>query len=98
MNPEKILMVLRQPHTSEKSTVMADKFKQFTFKVLKDATKSEIKQAVEQLFNVKVQGVSVMTVKGKTKRFKQLNGRRSDWKKAYVTLCPNYDIDFTATE
>jgi len=96
MNAEKLLMVIRQPHTSEKSTVMAEKFKQFTFKVLRDANKSEIKQAVEKLFNVKVQHVSVLTVKGKQKRFKQLNGKRSDWKKAYVTLCPNYDIDFTS--
>ncbi|KTC65208.1 50S ribosomal protein L23 (plasmid) [Legionella adelaidensis] len=98
MNAEKILMVLREPHTSEKSTVMADKFKQFTFKVLKTATKNEIKLAVEQMFNVKVKNVSVVTVKGKTKRFKQLSGKRSDWKKAFVSLQPGYDIDFTVTE
>ncbi len=98
MNSEKLMMVLREPHTSEKSTVMADKFKQFTFKVLKTATKDEIKQAVEHLFNVKVKRVSVVNVKGKTKRFKQMAGKRSDWKKAFVSLQPNYDIDFTVTE
>lgn len=98
MNSEKLMMVLREPHTSEKSTVMADKFKQFTFKVLKTATKDEIKQAVEHLFNVKVKSVSVVNVKGKTKRFKQMAGKRSDWKKAFVSLQPNYDIDFTVTE
>lgn len=98
MNPEKLLMVLREPHTSEKSTVMADKFKQFTFKVLKTATKLEIKLAVEQLFNVKVRCVSVLNVKGKKKRFKQTSGKRSDWKKAFVSLHPDYDIDFTVTE
>ncbi len=98
MNAEKLLMVIRQPHTSEKSTIMADKFKQFTFKVLKTATKPEIKTAVEQLFSVKVSSVSVLNVKGKKKRFKQTSGKRSDWKKAFVTLQPDYDIDFTVTE
>ena len=98
MNAEKLLMVLREPHTSEKATIMADKFKQFTFKVLKSANKSEIKQAVEHMFNVKVKSVSVLNVKGKRKRFKQTSGKRSDWKKAFVSLQPDYDIDFTVTE
>lgn len=98
MNTERILMVLREPHTSEKTTVMADKFKQFTFKVLKTATKDEIKAAVEQNFNVKVKNVSVLNVKGKAKRFRQIDGKRQDWKKAFVSLQPGYDIDFTVTE
>ena len=98
MNAEKLLMVIREPHTSEKSTIKADKFKQFTFKVLKTATKAEIKCAVEQLFNVKVKGVTVVNVKGKAKRFKQTIGKRSDWKKAYVSLHADQDIDFTVTE
>ncbi len=98
MNAERLLMVLREPHTSEKTTVMADKFKQFTFKVLKTATKGEIKLAVEHMFNVKVKKVCVLNVKGKRKRFKQLSGKRSDWKKAFVSLHTGYDIDFTVTE
>ncbi|MDP3705406.1 MAG: 50S ribosomal protein L23 [Legionellaceae bacterium] len=98
MNAEKLMMVLREPHTSEKATVLAEKFKQYTFKVLKTATKDEIKQAVEKMFNVKVQSVSVLNVKGKKKRFKQLSGKRNDWKKAFVSLHPDYDIDFTVTE
>lgn len=98
MNAEKLMMVLREPHTSEKATVMADKFKQFTFKVLKTATKNEIKLAVEQMFNVKVKSVSVINVKGKAKRFKQTSGKRSDWKKAFVSLQPDQDIDFSVTE
>ncbi|HHF7373648.1 50S ribosomal protein L23 [Legionella bozemanae] len=98
MNAERLLMVLREPHTSEKATVIADKLKQFTFKVLKTATKNEIKIAVENIFNVKVKNVSVINVKGKTKRFKQTSGKRSDWKKAFVTLHADQDIDFTATE
>ncbi len=98
MNAERLLMVIREPHTSEKATVIADKLKQFTFKVLKTANKTEIKMAVEQVFNVKVKNVSVLNVKGKAKRFKQTSGKRSDWKKAFVTLHSDQDIDFTATE
>lgn len=81
MNAERLLMVIREPHTSEKATVIADKLKQFTFKVLKTANKTEIKMAVEQVFNVKVKNVSVLNVKGKAKRFKKTSGKRSDWKK-----------------
>ncbi|HCJ1139798.1 TPA: 50S ribosomal protein L23 [Legionella pneumophila] len=98
MNAERLMMVLRETHTSEKATVMADKFKQFTFKVLKNATKTEIKLAVEHIFNVKVKSVSVVNVKGKSKRFKQTSGKRSDWKKAFVSLHADQDIDFTVTE
>lgn len=98
MNSERLMMVLREPHTSEKTTVLADKLNQFTFKVLKNATKDEIKQAVEHIFSVKVKNVSVMNVKGKTKRFRQLNGKRSDWKKAFVSLQSGYDIDFSTKE
>jgi large subunit ribosomal protein L23 len=98
MNSERLMMVLREPHTSEKSTVMAEKFKQFVFKVLKNATKTEIKLAVEHIFNVKVRSVSVINVKGKSKRFKQTSGKRSDWKKAFVSLHADQDIDFTVTE
>ena len=98
MNAERLYMVLKSPHTSEKATILADKLKQFTFKVLSTATKLEIKQAVEQLFNVKVQSVSVANVKGKKKRFKGLKGQRSDWKKAFVSLQKGYDIDFSVTE
>ncbi|MBA2649163.1 MAG: 50S ribosomal protein L23 [Legionella sp.] len=98
MNAERLLMIIRQTHTSEKATIMADKFNQYTFKVLKTAKKSEIKMAVEQLFNVKVKSVSVLNVKGKTKRFKQTQGKRSDWKKAFVSLHADQDIDFTVIE
>lgn len=98
MNPERLLTVLKEPHTSEKATVMADKFKQFTFKVLKTANKAEIKSAVEQMFNVKVKNVSVVNMKGKTKRFKQTSGKRNDWKKAFVSIYPDQDIDFSVIE
>jgi large subunit ribosomal protein L23 len=98
MNSERILMVLKQPHTSEKSTILADKLKQFTFKVINTATKLEIKHAVEKMFEVKVKSISVVNVKGKNKRFRQISGRRSDWKKAYVTLCEGNDINFSVKE
>ncbi|MCR9192891.1 MAG: 50S ribosomal protein L23 [Gammaproteobacteria bacterium] len=98
MNHERLMMVIRAPHTSEKATAIADRNKQYTFKVLKDATKDEIKKAVELIFKVQVKNVSVVNQKGKTKRFKQLNGKRNDWKKAYVSLLPGSDIDFSVTE
>lgn len=98
MNAERLMIVLREPHTSEKTTVLADKCKQFTFKVMKNATKKEIKLAVEHMFNVKVKNVTVVNVKGKTKRFRQTIGKRNDWKKAFVSLHADQDIDFTVTE
>jgi large subunit ribosomal protein L23 len=94
MNQERILQVLLAPHVSEKSTLAADANGQHVFKVLPGASKIEIKQAVEQLFEVKVAQVRVMNVKGKTKRFGQREGKRSDWRKAYVTLAEGQDIDF----
>lgn len=95
---ERLMMVLRAPHTSEKTTYLADKQKQYTFEVLRDACKGEIKKAVEHIFQVKVKQVTVINVKGKTKRFKQMSGKRSDWKKAFVSLQPGHDIDLTVTE
>lgn len=98
MNAERILMVLKAPHTSERSTLLADKLNQYTFKVLNTANKCEIKVAVEKMFNVKVKNVTVMNVKGKQKRFRQMIGKRSDWKKALVSLEQGHEIDFTVTE
>lgn len=94
MNQERIMQVLLAPHISEKTAVLADSDRQHVFKVLPSATKIEIKQAVESLFNVKVDHVHVLNVKGKTKRFGQRNGKRSDWRKAYVKLAEGQDIDF----
>lgn len=94
MNQERLLQVLLAPHISEKATVAADSANQHVFRVTTDATKSEIKQAVEKLFNVKVAKVQVVNVKGKSKRFGQRLGKRSDWRKAYVALEAGQDIDF----
>ena len=94
MSKERILQILLAPHVSEKASLVADSAGQHVFKVLADADKAEIKQAVEELFEVKVARVRVMNVKGKTKRFGQRFGKRSDWRKAYVTLVEGQDIDF----
>lgn len=91
---ERILKVLRAPHISEKSTMVAEKTNTIVFKVAMDATKAEVKAAVEKLFEVEVKDVRSLVVKGKTKRTGNRTGRRSDWKKAYVTLKEGQDIDF----
>ncbi len=90
--------VLLEPRVTEKSTQLADSNRQFTFKVIKDATKAEVKGAVELLFEVKVESVQLMNVKGKSKRFGQRQGRRSDWKKAYGKLKEGFDIDFMGAQ
>ncbi len=96
MNPERIYKVLLGPHISEKATIVADDASQVVFRVSKDATKPEIKAAVEELFNVKVAGVNVLNVKGKTKRTMRGMGKRSDVRKAYVRLAEGSEIDFLA--
>ena len=98
MNSEKILRLIVEPRISEKSLKIADKNRQFTFRVIKNSTKPEIKTAVENFFEVKVKSVEVVNVEGKNKRFKQIKGKRIDWKKAYVTLQPGYDIDFNSVK
>lgn len=98
MNKERIFQVLVAPHVSEKASLVADKNNQFMFRVAKDADKREIRQAVESLFGVKVQSVQTVNVKGKNKNFGRMQGKRSDWKKAYVSLEAGQDIDFLAAE
>lgn len=98
MNQERVFKILRAPHVTEKSAMATEAGNQIVFKVAADASKPEIKKAVEQLFDVKVEGVRVSTVKGKTRRTKTGVGRRSDWKKAYVRLAEGQDIDFVAAE
>jgi len=89
---ERLMTVIRGPHLSEKSHLVAEK-NQVCLKVRKDATKKEIRQAVEMLFEVQVEGVQVVNVKGKTKRFQQTKGRRNDWKKAYVRLAEGSSLE-----
>lgn len=98
MNQERLLKILLAPHVSEKSNRVAERYNQVVFKVIPDATKPEIRDAVELLFKVKVKGVTVVNVKGKRKRFGSTFGRRSDWKKAYVSLEAGNEIDFMMAE
>ncbi|WP_127470088.1 50S ribosomal protein L23 [Thiomicrorhabdus aquaedulcis] len=98
MNNERILKVLLAPHVSEKSAIMADASEQYVFKVEPTATKIEIKQAVESLFDVKVQSVNVLNVKGKRKIFKGRKGQRNGIRKAIVRLAAGQEIDFATAE
>jgi len=98
MNSERLTKVILGPVVAEKATCVAEKHNQVVLKVLSDANKSEIKQAVEMLFEAKVESVTTTNVKGKTKRTGQTMGKRSDWKKAYVTLAEGSDINFVGSE
>jgi large subunit ribosomal protein L23 len=92
MNQERMYQVILGPVITEKATEGSE-HNQVTFRVRLDANKPEIKTAVEELFSVKVKAVNTMRVKGKTKRFRNIPGRRSDWKKAIVTLQEGHSID-----
>lgn len=98
MSEQRLINILRSPHISEKSSIAADKNGQVVFKVAQDASKPEIKAAVEMMFNVQVDAVQTLNSKGKKKMFGRNPGRRNGWKKAYVTLKPGQDIDFLAGE
>lgn len=95
---ERLMQVLLAPQISEKATYIADKNEQVVFRVASDATKPEVKAAVELLFKVEVRAVQVSNVKGKEKRFGKMTGRRKGWKKAYVCLKPGQEINFAAGE
>ena len=88
------MQILLAPVVSEKSTRVADECRQAVFKVVKNASKAEIRQAVELMFEVEVERVTTASVNGKRKMFQRRPGRRSDWKKAYVTLKSGHEIDF----
>ena len=90
---EKVFSVLLAPRVSEKTARLQEVSNQYVFEVAKTATKVDIKAAVEQIFDVKVEAVNVVNVKGKTKSFKFRQGRRGDWRKAYVTLAEGQSID-----
>ncbi|KAB2969354.1 MULTISPECIES: 50S ribosomal protein L23 [Zoogloea] len=95
---ERLMQVLLAPQISEKATDIAEKNEQIVFRVASDATKPEVKAAVELLFKVEVKAVQVANVKGKEKRFGKMTGRRKGWKKAYVCLKPGQEINFAAGE
>lgn len=94
MSQSRLLSVLQSPHITEKTSSTVGNYRQYAFKVLPDANKFEIRRAVEQYLNVKVRKVQICRVKGKTKRA----GRTKDWKKAYVVLEQNQEIDLNKSE
>jgi large subunit ribosomal protein L23 len=94
MNQERLMNVLLAPIVSEKASLAADRNAQYAFRVAPDATKREIGRAVEMLFDVKVDRVQVLNMKGKKKRFAQRLGKRANWRKAYVRLVSGHEIDF----
>ncbi len=91
---ERLMQVLLAPHASEKTARVEERANQVTFRVLRDANKAEVKAAVELMFDVKVDGVTVVNQQGKAKRFGKTQGHRQDFKKAYVTLAEGSKIDF----
>ena len=95
---ERLMKVLLAPQISEKATYVAEKNEQVIFRVAPDATKPEIKAAVEMMFKVSVDSVQVANVKGKVKRMGRYVGRRNNWKKAYVCLASGQEINFAASE
>ena len=95
---ERLMNVVIAPVVSEKSTRVADKNRQYVFRVADGATKPEIKAAVELMFKTSVESVTLTNVKGKEKRFGRFMGRRRNWKKAYVRLAAGQEINFAATE
>jgi len=98
MNQERVFQVLLGPHVSEKAAVVADANNQYVFKVAVDASKHEVKKAVEQLFKVSVTDVQTLNMKGKVKRNRFGYSKKPGWKKAYVRVQQGQDIDFAVTE
>jgi large subunit ribosomal protein L23 len=93
VNEKRLYTIILGPHTTEKAVRVAD---QIAFRVAKDATKPELKEAVQKLFSVKVVSVRIVNVMGKTRQFRQRQGERSDWKKAYVRLDKGQAINLDA--
>ena len=93
---DKSLQSVLAPHVTEKATMVADKLNQIIFKVRKNATKIQVKEAIELMFKVDVTAVNLLNVKGKTKRASRNSmGKRADWKKAYVSIQAGQEINFT---
>lgn len=98
MNPERLYTVLLEPHISEKVSILGDESNQYAFKVAKDATKREIREAVETIFKVQVEGVTTAVVKGKVKRTARGETRKKNWKKAYVRVAAGQELDYMVTD
>lgn len=95
---ERLLKTVIRPHVSDKTYGLSDANSIIVFQVARDATKLEIKDSVEQLFEVKVESVNILNVKGKARKFGRTQGRTKAWKKAYVRLAEGHDINFVGAE
>lgn len=95
MKQSDLMSLIEAPIVSEKSTLSAERERRLVFRIKRNATKLQVKCAIEIIFNVEVDSVHVLNVKGKIKRFGRFTGARVDWKKAYVKLKPGFDINFT---
>lgn len=98
MNQERLLKVILSPHISEKATVSADKYNQYIFQVVQSASKPEVKDAIEFLFNTKVKSVRIVNVHPKKKMFRGREGTRKGWKKAYVTLHSDQKLEIVGAQ
>ena len=96
MNREQLMSVLIAPHVTEKTSLAMQNHNQYTFRVRRDATKTDIRKAIELMFDMKVAGVQVVNEPGKARRFGRTAGRTQDWKKAYVSLAEGNTIDYEA--
>ncbi len=98
MNQERLLKVILSPHISEKATIGAEKRNEYVFEVVDCATKPEVKDAIEHLFNTKVKTVRIVNVRPKKKLFRGFDGKRKGWKKAYVTLQADQKLDIMGAQ
>lgn len=98
MNQERLYKVILSPHISEKASVVGEKQNEYIFEVAKDATKSEIKDAIEFLFNTKVKAVRVVNVPAKKRTFRNIEGRKKGWKKAYISLLADQKLDIIGAQ
>ncbi|OGT63466.1 MAG: 50S ribosomal protein L23 [Gammaproteobacteria bacterium RIFCSPHIGHO2_12_FULL_45_12] len=98
MNQERLLQVILTPHVSEKATIVAEKYNEFIFRVVPTATKPEVKDAIEFIFNAKVKDVRIVNVRSKRKTFKSIEGKTKGWKKAYVTLQADQKLDMMGAQ
>ena len=96
MNREQLMSVLIAPHVTEKTSLAMQNHNQYTFRVRRDASKTDIRKAIELMFDVKVAGVQVVNEPGKVRRFGRTSGRTQDWKKAYVSVASGQTIDYEA--
>jgi large subunit ribosomal protein L23 len=98
MNQERLLKIILSPYVSEKVTIMMEKNNEYAFKVISDASKPEVKDAVEMLFNVKVKSVHIVNVRSKSRSFRNIEGKKKGWKKAYVSLQSDQKIEMLGAQ